>query len=1164
MRAVHRNFLLRILLLFVFELVAGLTGWAQVSQGQLTTLQQLTQSLISQGSGGGSAQQTTEVARQRHDLLLTLAAQSAQAVIPYLLPASAAANLPSSAQAYVETDAYVSGQLEVAIEDYGQMHKTRYFLHTTTERLEIYFATVSPPHLSTGSRISVAAKRIDNFLLLQIGTPNDGDAATPSETSAISNMVVLSLATTNTFGPQRTAVVLVNFFDDMSTPFSVDEVRQTVFTSPGSVNSFMLENSQNQTMLAGDVFGWFTMPNVSVASCPTDLSGPAQQAAGAAGVDLSSYSRFIYIFPQNGCSWLGESTVGGNPSQAFINGILSTQVIGHEFGHSLGLFHSHALDCGSTTLGDHCTPIEYGDLFDIMGDVTASHFNGFQKELLGWLNYGVSQPIQTVTAGGDYTITPYESGPGVKALKILQNADTSGATTSYYVEYRQLLGFDQGLSAYPASTAGVLIHTGSNVDRNGSFLLNMNPPAPFDHAALAVGQSFVDTTAGVVIKTKSADANGAVVNVQFGPGGCVNAAPLISVSPAQAPPASAGATRSFTVSVTNQDTAGCTGFTFLVNGIPPGTPAGWSAVSVPSSLKLDPGATGTTTLQVTSPAGAPAGMYTVTVTAVKWPAYIYNASASATYQVSSGAAPDFGITAPPSVTIQQGSSAPLTIGSTVSDGFSSPVSLSISGLPPGVTASFNPSTFPAPGSGSSTVTLTVNSAVVTGTYKLMISGSGGGVMHSAAISLTVSAVPPPPPPPPPPGNSFSLFSPSASPALPNANAGAPLELGTKFTSDSNGYITGIRFYKGSSNTGTHVGSLWTRGGQLLAQVTFTNETESGWQQANFAAPMAIMANTIYVVSYHTPGPYSYDAVYFNSPVDNPPLHAVLNSTSSNGVYSFGAAGTFPTSSVGGANFWVDVVFSTGTSTGSLVSIAVTPATPSIAVGSTQPFHATGSYTDGTMRDISGQVIWDSATPAVATINSSGVATGVSPGTSQITAMLGAISGQATLTVSSAPPPSGATTLFSSTATPAVLDGYAGSPLEMGMLFTTDHDGTISGVRFYKAASNTGAHVGSLWNSSGQLLARVTFDSETASGWQQANFGGPVAITANTVYIVSYHSSGHFSYTLGYFNTAIDNPPLHAVRNGASGNGVYWFGANPVFPSIGAAGQNFWVDVVFQP
>ncbi len=70
-------------------------------------------------------------------------------------------------------------------------------------------------------------------------------------------------------------------------------------------------------------------------------------------------------------------------------------------------------------------------------------------------------------------------------------------------------------------------------------------------------------------------------------------------------------------------------------------------------------------------------------------------------------------------------------------------------------------------------------------------------------------------------------------------AGRRLEVGVKFQSAINGYITGIRFYKSSANTGTHIGNLWTATGQLLASATFTNETASGWQQVNFSQPVPI-------------------------------------------------------------------------------------------------------------------------------------------------------------------------------------------------------------------------------------------------------------------------------------------------------------------------------------
>ena len=55
----------------------------------------------------------------------------------------------------------------------------------------------------------------------------------------------------------------------------------------------------------------------------------------------------------------------------------------------------------------------------------------------------------------------------------------------------------------------------------------------------------------------------------------------------------------------------------------------------------------------------------------------------------------------------------------------------------------------------------------------------------------------------------------------------------KFRTEVNGYVTGVRFYKSAENTGRHVGNLWSRSGQLLSSVVFSNETASGWQEAVF-------------------------------------------------------------------------------------------------------------------------------------------------------------------------------------------------------------------------------------------------------------------------------------------------------------------------------------------
>ncbi|KFF60502.1 hypothetical protein JF66_04230 [Cryobacterium sp. MLB-32] len=127
-----------------------------------------------------------------------------------------------------------------------------------------------------------------------------------------------------------------------------------------------------------------------------------------------------------------------------------------------------------------------------------------------------------------------------------------------------------------------------------------------------------------------------------------------------------------------------------------------------------------------------------------------------------------------------------------------------------------------------------------------------------------------------------------------------------FTSSSAGSVTGIRFYKGPSNTGTHVGNLWSSSGVKLASVTFSGETGSGWQTADLATPVALTAGEIYTVSYLAPqGGYSYTAGYFDTAKTSGGLTAAATV---NGRYLYGAGGGFPTSSFKSTNYFVDIAF----------------------------------------------------------------------------------------------------------------------------------------------------------------------------------------------------------------------------------------------------------------
>lgn len=149
------------------------------------------------------------------------------------------------------------------------------------------------------------------------------------------------------------------------------------------------------------------------------------------------------------------------------------------------------------------------------------------------------------------------------------------------------------------------------------------------------------------------------------------------------------------------------------------------------------------------------------------------------------------------------------------------------------------------------------------------------------------------------------------------------------------------------------------------------------------------------------------------------------------------------------------------------------------------------------------------------------------------------------------------TIWPTIVAPSIVDAGAGAAVELGLKFRSDIGGTITGIRFYKSAANTGPHVGNLWSNTGALLATAMFTNETASGWQQANFAAPVPITAGTVYVASYHTNvSHFSFDPDFFESAHANPPLWPVGS------AYTYSSASAFPASNYRNSNYWVDVVF--
>ena len=347
----------------------------------------------------------------------------------------------------------------------------------------------------------------------------------------------------------------------------------------------------------------------------------------------------------------------------------------------------------------------------------------------------------------------------------------------------------------------------------------------------------------------------------------------------------------------------------------------------------------------------------------------------------------------------------------------------------------------------------------------------------------------------------SIWLPSATPG-PVVNDSNAVELGVKFRSDSSGYITGLRFYKYSQNTGTHVGNLWSASGTLLGTVTFNNESASGWQQANFPSPVAITAATTYVASYHTnTGFYAATLNGLTTSVDAAPLHALSDASSGgNGLYRYSATSAFPNQTFQASNYWVDVVYASSlapdTTPPTVVSTAPAASATNVPISSTVSATfsenldaATVNTTTVTLRNGSTQVPATvsyasgvaTLTPSTALAATTSYTATVKGGASGVKDVAGnALASDFTWSFTTGTPPTCPCIIWSTSTTPGP-NGNEAAALELGVKFRADSSGYITGLRFYKYSQNSGTHIASLWSTSGTLLGTATFNNETASG-----------------------------------------------------------------------------------
>jgi Domain of unknown function (DUF4082)/Bacterial Ig-like domain len=431
------------------------------------------------------------------------------------------------------------------------------------------------------------------------------------------------------------------------------------------------------------------------------------------------------------------------------------------------------------------------------------------------------------------------------------------------------------------------------------------------------------------------------------------------------------------------------------------------------------------------------------------------------------------------------------------------------------------------------------------------------------------------------------------------DVGATYELGVKFKSSIDGYITGIRFYKEGAMSGTHIGNLWNTGTQTnLATATFSSESASGWQSVTFGAPVAVTAGTMYVASVSIPdGNYIATPNYFNVDASNYPLTAPSGpNAGGNGVFAT-TPGTYPAfTSNNNSNYWVDVTFQGNPNATPPTVMGVTPTNGATGVLAGTTLTATfdeamlpSSFSNSSfvVKDanntiVTGSFSYNSSTKSMSFIPSQGFTQGA---TYTATVKSGA-GGVANL--ENVPITNDFVWSFTVTATqtcPCSLQNRAGpkgsfgaddaGSIEVGVKVVPSENGFITALRFYKPVISTeSTHTGNIWDSAGNKLASVTFSNESDYGWQEAVLSAPLAVSQGQTYIVSYGSTDAiYEYQANVLTSDMGSGMLKAYASGSASNNatgsgtynsVYTYNAGS-YPSSGSTnGSYYYVDAVFSP